>query len=304
MSNSSPAPAAQTPDLNEDQREQLSILTSVLGTVYHFFGSFADLFSPVDDPRTPELIIYPLDALLFTGVLMFLCRLGARRQVTHMLRGNGASAAKFQALFGTALAPHGDTLNAAYRRLDPAQVQAVIIGMVKTLIRRKVLYRYRLRDRYFVIAVDGTGRLVFSERHCAHCLTATHQGRTIYYHPVLEAKLVLANGGWWPHLRLFHPDRVHREPGRISGQAGLRAQSLLSAGCPAERGLPALAHLPEPGFPLIEQGSLFRKPFPAGVGSAKNIAFRLLEAWRNLRVSADQMLSLQDARFQIRFAPP
>ena len=29
---------------------------------------------------------------------------------------------------------------------------------------------------------------------------------------------------------------------------------------------------------LIEHGSLFRKAFPSGVGSAKNIALRLLEA--------------------------
>ena len=66
--------------------------------------------------------------------------------------------------------------------------------MTRTLIRKKVLYRYRLFHRYFVIAVDGTGRLTFPERHCPHCLTATHHGKTIYYHPVLEAKLVLPNG--------------------------------------------------------------------------------------------------------------
>jgi hypothetical protein len=55
---------------------------------------------------------------------------------------------------------------------------------------------------------------------------------------------------------------------------------------------------------LIEKGSLFRKAFPAGVGSAKNIAFRLLEAWRNLRLSTNQIEKRLDARFQIRFAPP
>ena len=43
---------------------------------------------------------------------------------------------------------------------------------------------------------------------------------------------------------------------------------------------------------LIEKGSLFRKAFPKGVGSAKNIAFRLLETWRNLRLAADQIQRL------------
>jgi len=55
---------------------------------------------------------------------------------------------------------------------------------------------------------------------------------------------------------------------------------------------------------LIEKGSLFRQAFPAGVGSAKNIAFRLLEAWRNLRLSANRTQEMLDARLQIRFAPP
>jgi len=55
---------------------------------------------------------------------------------------------------------------------------------------------------------------------------------------------------------------------------------------------------------LIEHGSLFRKAFPNGVGSAKNIAFRLLEAWRNLRLTPDDVQRLLAARIQIRFAPP
>jgi hypothetical protein len=55
---------------------------------------------------------------------------------------------------------------------------------------------------------------------------------------------------------------------------------------------------------LIHRGSLFRKAFPKGVGSAKNLAFRLLEAWRNLRLRATDLPQMLDVRRQIRFAPP
>ncbi|MFH1184926.1 MAG: hypothetical protein V1755_07790, partial [Chloroflexota bacterium] len=51
-----------------------------------------------------------------------------------------------------------------------------------------------LLDRYFLVVVDGTGMLTFSERHCPHCMTVAHHGRTTYYHPVLEAKLVTHDG--------------------------------------------------------------------------------------------------------------
>ena len=54
-------------------------------------------------------------------------------------------------------------------------------------------------------------------------------------------------------------------------------------------------------FQLMEKGSLFRKAFPKGVGSLKNIAFRLLEAWRDLRISTAGFCSLYAGRYQIRF---
>jgi hypothetical protein len=177
-----------------DEQAQATLLQTFLATAQHFFGSFVQLFAGVRDPRCLELITYPLAALLFAGVLMFVCRLGARRQINHLLRSNGPSAAKFEALFQVASCPHGDTLKAAYRRLDPDELQAVVTGLTETLIRRKVLYPFRLLDRYFLVAMDGTGVLVFAERHCPHCLTLTHHGQTLYYHPVLEAKLVTATG--------------------------------------------------------------------------------------------------------------
>jgi hypothetical protein len=66
--------------------------------------------------------------------------------------------------------------------------------MVRTLIRKKVLDNYRLQEKWFMIAFDGTQLFSFPERHCKHCLTRTHHGKTTYYHPVLEAKLVTSSG--------------------------------------------------------------------------------------------------------------
>jgi hypothetical protein len=149
----------------------------------------------VSDPRNPKKIIYPLSCLLFTAVMMYLCRLGSRREINHQFRGNLRSAAKFQSLFHVECAPHGDTLNYSFKRLEVEEVQEIVCRMVETLVRKKVLYPYRLLDRYFMIAIDGSGIVTFYERHCEHCLTRKlNNGMTLYYHPVLEAKLVTANG--------------------------------------------------------------------------------------------------------------
>jgi hypothetical protein len=134
-----------------------------------------------------------LASLAFAGVLMFLCRLGARRQIGLLLR-NGPSTEKFGALFHVDSFPHGDTLDDAFSQLDPDQGQEVVCSLAEKLIRKKVLYAERVLDKYFVIAMDGTGTLTFSDRHCSHCLTATHNGKTLYFHKVLEAKLVTPSG--------------------------------------------------------------------------------------------------------------
>ena len=52
---------------------------------------------------------------------------------------------------------------------------------------------------------------------------------------------------------------------------------------------------------LVEKGSLFRKRFPRGFGSVKNLAARLLEAWRHVRLAATTWALLAQTRAQIRF---
>lgn len=52
---------------------------------------------------------------------------------------------------------------------------------------------------------------------------------------------------------------------------------------------------------LMDKGSLLKKAFPAGFGSAKNLSFRLLEAWRNAHLTKADFDTLFPAQFQIRF---
>ena len=179
--------------LDRQEKEHEEVVQSLLCTAQHFFGGFPGLFSGVSDPRNPNKIIYPLPSLAFAGVLMFLYRLEARRQIGLLLR-NGPSVDKFQALFGVETFPHGDTVDDAFSKLDVDQGQDVISSMTEALIRKKVLYPYRLLDTYFMVGIDGTGTLTFSERHCPYCLTRTHNGKTSYYHNVLEAKVLAHNG--------------------------------------------------------------------------------------------------------------
>ena len=104
-------------EFDEEGHKQAKILKAFLGTTQHYFGDLSQLFQRVNDPRNPNQITYPLASLMFTGLLMFLCHLGARRQIKANLRDNGPSQAKFKELFGVDDIPHGDSLNYTFKRL-------------------------------------------------------------------------------------------------------------------------------------------------------------------------------------------
>jgi len=452
----------QMMEKDEDIQEQQAILKAMLGTITHFFGSWQAIFAGVTDGRNPNLITYPVAQLLCTGVLLYVFRLGSRRQVQYQLRENGPSQAKMASWFDVAAVPHGDTLNYGYQRLQPDELQEVICRMLAGLIRKKVLYRWRLYDN-FLVAVDGTGVLTFRERHCPGCLTQKmHNGETLYYHPILEAKLITTNGfafsimtefienrdpqadkqdcelrafyrlaerlkqrfprlpicllldglyaggptfqlcqdyNWRylivlqdkdlsqvhrsyhtvvPHVPENHkrlvmgakrdtvqdyrwvrniaytdsqgrshhlnmltcqetkPNRrseartstfkwltnfipTHNNVDTLANQGGRLRWKIENEGFNVQKNggynlehpysqdhaarkvfyfLLQIAHLL---FQLIEKGSLLRQAFPGGLGSHKNIAARLLEAWRNLRLSSTGFQNLYRGRYQIRF---
>lgn len=125
---------------------------------------------------------------------MFLMHSGSRRQYRR-------DAASNDFVYNLSLlcqqpldsAPHGDSLVYYLKDLPPAELEKLPPKLVRRLIRMKALYPYRLYE-HFLIAVDGTGQLFFRERHCPNCLTQTRNGQTLYFHHVLEAKLVTRNG--------------------------------------------------------------------------------------------------------------
>jgi len=151
--------------------------------------------APVGDPRKADApnLTYPLEALLFQALGMFASRLEARRQIGWLLR-TSAAVQTVQSVFGVGKVAHGDTVNNVVCAVDPGQVQEVVCAMAETLIRKKVFAARRLLGTYYCIAIDGTETFSFDDRHCGHCLTRTQNGKTTYYHNVLEAKLVTPDG--------------------------------------------------------------------------------------------------------------
>ncbi len=86
-----------------DLQQQEALLKALIVTAQRYFGGLGQLFESVTDPRHPLYITYPLSALATAGVLMFLFRLGARRQIGHVLHGRPLGCQVRGALWGERL---------------------------------------------------------------------------------------------------------------------------------------------------------------------------------------------------------
>lgn len=140
-------------------------------------------------------MIYPLRHVFWVGVFLFLFKLQARRQIKFLLHHPGVLSQINRISGGkNTTITHGDNLEKILRWLPWQALAAIRTQMLRRLLRMKVLAPHRLLGRTYLVAVDGTGVIGFDKRHCGKCLTKVSNGKTLYYHPVLEAKLVTASG--------------------------------------------------------------------------------------------------------------
>lgn len=157
---------------------------------------FQDLFRWIDqivDWRDENRIRYRVRDLIGTGLMMFMLKLASRRQLNEE-RGRGSFDANASGFFHGRGIAHGDSVNYFLSRLEVEQLHQVRVNMVRQLMRQKVVDKFRIQG-YVIMVVDGTGTISFRQRHCDSCLTRKlANGETLYYHPVLEAKLVCENG--------------------------------------------------------------------------------------------------------------
>ncbi len=130
---------------------------------------------------------------------MYLARLGARRQIQHRLRSPGVRE-RLEGLCGeeTPSVPHGDTVDDYLATVDQRALEAIPQRMVRALLEARRLEEFRVLGRYYLVTFDLSGHLYLGDRaseFTAGCLTQTAEdGRTLYYRPVCEAKLVTRTG--------------------------------------------------------------------------------------------------------------
>lgn len=166
---------------------------------YHFFPSLIDELGDVKDPRKKNYIDYESEELLYAIILKNVSTIESMRQMTEWFNEENciANLGKLLERKVENIA-HYDTINNFLERLEPKELDKIRVKMIKRLIRSKTFYSARMLDKLWMVIVDGTGLYHFKEKHCDNCLVkeiTDKEGKKkkLYYHNVLEAKIVFSN---------------------------------------------------------------------------------------------------------------
>lgn len=178
-------------------KEEINIFSDVVNIIKQYFPKLIDQFDKLTDTRHQSYIEYQMSVITITRLLGVLCGIKSMRNTTEKFNTE-ETIKNIANLLNIELdeIPHYDTINNVFEKLDIEELRKIQKYMVTTLIRSKMFDKYRYKDKYFQIVIDGTGIISFKERHCKHCLKKTYnkgteEEKTIYYHYVLEAKLVV-----------------------------------------------------------------------------------------------------------------
>ncbi len=159
--------------------------------IHKYFPGLFNRISDIKDVRKKSK--YKITEIVMACVAMFIFKEGSRNSFNND-RKEGRFQVNYQIIFNQRL-PHPDTVDNVMRVLDENELEMLKTWMIKILLNKKILHKFRHLDKYHLVAVDGSGMMSFPEKHCDHCLTKTSKkGKTAYFHNVLEAELICAEG--------------------------------------------------------------------------------------------------------------
>ena len=168
----------------------------------HFFKDILKHLKSVKDPRHKSYTQYDSDVILFTMIMKNACSVLSMSNMTEKFNKEECIENIARVLGNETLEdlPHYDTINNFLCNLETEEIEKIRDYMINELFKKRSLEGYRLRNKYWCVAIDATGLFSFSEKHCEQCLKREHKNketgeieRITYYHNVLEAKLIVGD---------------------------------------------------------------------------------------------------------------
>lgn len=166
----------------------------------HYFPDLIEDIKSVMDERKQSYVTYEIEVIIFVMILKNICSIESMQEMNETFNEDTCvkNIYRVLGLKEKDYLPHYVTINECLSRLDNGELEKVRKKMIYGIIRKRSFEYGKFLGEKWLVIVDATQLFSFKERHCEHCLTkiinrGTEEERTIYYHQVLEAKLVLGD---------------------------------------------------------------------------------------------------------------
>lgn len=164
----------------------------------HYFPELIQDIKNVMDSRNQSYITYEIEVILYMMILKNACSIESMQEMSDEFNIDECvkNIYKILGLEEREYLPHYVTVNDCLKKLDNTELEKLRKKMIYGLIRKKSFDHAKFLGKHWLVIVDATQLFSFKKRHCEHCLTKTYkkgtdEEYTIYYHQVLEAKIVL-----------------------------------------------------------------------------------------------------------------
>lgn len=164
--------------------------------IRQYFPEFTQWLRETSDPRRSSL--YEIEVMLMTVIMKNICNIQSMQEMTSEFNDESCvgNLCRLLEVECHEFLPHYVTVNDFLKKLDTEELETLRRKMIKTILRRRKFEDARFLGKYWLVIFDATGLFHFQDRHCPHCLKkvrnkGTKEEKTIYYHHVLEAKLIL-----------------------------------------------------------------------------------------------------------------
>ena len=179
-----------------NKKSEINILEDLIQIINQYFPELISKFEGLTDKRNQSYVTYKMKVIFIVRLMGLMCEIKTMQGLTREFNTKEAIENIAQ-ICGLKLEeiPHCDTINDVFESVEVEEVQKIVKYMINKLIRNKMLEKYKIRDKYYHIVIDGTGLATSRKRYNKNCIVKNKTDKNgneyqEYSTYVLEAKLI------------------------------------------------------------------------------------------------------------------
>ena len=180
-----------------ERKKELNILKDLITVLNQYFPELISKFNGLTDLRNQSYVKYQMKVIFIVRLMGLMCEMKSMQEMTRELNTEEAIQ-NIAEICGLELEeiPHCDTINDVFEKVKVEEIEKIRKYMITKLIRGKMIQKYKIRDKYYHIIVDGTGLATSRKKYNENCLVKNKTDKNgkeyqEYSTYVLEAKLVV-----------------------------------------------------------------------------------------------------------------